>query len=108
MLGVGHFEGDVFDAVAVLPGEARDLALGREGGGKHEANLALLEDVAGAVAHAGFEAGIGDGSEAEGGGVPVDGLFGVAHVELDVVPVLDGHEVVVGHAESTSRIAGNR
>jgi hypothetical protein len=57
--GVVDPERDVAHAVAVPVDVVRDLAAsglasGPDRGGEHEAHLALLEQVAGAVAHAGL------------------------------------------------------
>jgi len=62
---------------------------------EHEPDPALLEDVRGAVARAGLEAGVGDLAEAEGVHVVVGGLERVADVELDVVDAVERHEVVL-------------
>src|SRR5690606_18558914 len=43
-----------------------------------------------------FQAGHGQGLEAEGGLVKVGGLFGVSHIEFDVVGAHDGHEILIG------------
>ena len=93
LAGVVDPEGDGVDTVAVLVDVAGDLGVGAEGGGEDEADLALLEDVAGAVALAGLGAGVGDERHAEGGAVEVGGLTGVADVELDVVGALEGEKV---------------
>jgi hypothetical protein len=76
----------------VLGDVAGDVGVGTQGGGEDEANLALLQDVGGAVAAAGFGAGVGDQLHAEGGAVEVGGLAGVADVELDVVGAVEGEE----------------
>ena len=81
------------DAVAVLVDVAGDVGVGAEGGGEDEADLALLEDVAGAVALPGFGAGVGDKRHAEGGAIEVGGLAGVAYVEFDVVGAFEGEEI---------------
>ena len=88
LAGVVDPEGYGADAVAVVVDVAGDLGVGAEGGGEDEADLALLEDVAGAVAMAGLGACVGDQRHAEGGAVEVGGLAGVADVELDVVGAL--------------------
>src|SRR5690348_6621241 len=81
----------------------RNGTLRPQRGRQHEANLALLQDVAGAVAHAGLQAGVGDGRETECRLVIDGGLTRVAHVELDMIPSLDGHEILLSHAVYTSR-----
>ena len=92
----GHLEGgvgildenrDVLDAVAVQGDVARDLVVGNQTCGKHEAQLILRQEIADAIAHARFGAGVGDLIESEGGHVIVGRLLGVADVKLDVVPV---------------------
>ena len=93
LAGIVDPEGDGADAVAVLFDVAGDLVVGAEGGGEDEADLALLENVAGAVALAGLGAGVGDQGHAKGGAVEVGGLAGVAYVELDVVGSFEGEEV---------------
>ena len=72
--GVVDPEGDGADAVSVLVDVAGDLGVGAERGGEDEADFALLKDVAGAVAEAGFGAGVGDERHAKGGAVEVCGL----------------------------------
>ena len=49
---VRHGERDVADAVALRRGPPADLAVGAEAAREDEADVALLEDVGGAVAHA--------------------------------------------------------
>ncbi len=78
---------------------AGDLGVGAERGGEHEADFALLQDVGGAVAEAGFGAGVGDELHAEGGAVEVGGLAGVADVELDVVGAFEGEEILMSLGE---------
>ena len=56
---------------------------------EHEADLALLQQIAGPVADAGLGAAVGDQLEAERRPVVVAGLLGVADVELDVVGAVD-------------------
>jgi hypothetical protein len=86
-------ESDGADTVAVGVDVASDVAVGTEGGGEDEADLSLLEDVAGAVTLAGLGACVGDQGHAKGGSVEVGGLAGVAYVELDVVGAFEGEEV---------------
>src|SRR5579871_2094649 len=97
LLRVRHFQCDIFCAVAVQQRMLRNGTLRAEAAAQHEANLALLDDIAGAVAQARLQAGIGDRHEAEGAAIIMGGLFGVADVELDVVPVLDRHEIGISH-----------
>jgi len=93
LAGIIDPEGDGTDAVAVGVDVAGDVGVGPECGGEDEADLALLEDVGGAIALAGLRAGVGHQGHAEGGAVEVGSLTGVADVELDVVGTLEGQEV---------------
>ena len=102
--GVVDPEGDGADTVAVLVDVAGDVGVGAEGGGEDEADLALLEDVAGAVALTGLRAGVGDERHAKRGTVEVGGLAGVAYVELDVVGALEGRKSVVWLWEGWARV----
>ena len=88
-------EGDGADAVSVLVDVLGDLGVGAERGGEDEADFSLLKDVGGAVAEAGFGAGIGDELHAEGGAVKIGGLPGVADVELDVVGAFEGKKILM-------------
>ena len=54
VVDVGHPEGDVLHAVAVLEYMLGNGPLGKHGGGEHEAYLLLLQHVRGAVAHFGL------------------------------------------------------
>jgi hypothetical protein len=97
LAGVVDPEGDGVDAVTVLVDVAGDVGVGAECGGEDEADLSLLEDVAGAVALTCLGAGLGDQGHAEGGAVEVGGLAGVADVELDVVGALQRQKVGGGN-----------
>src|SRR3990172_2369363 len=68
----------------------------RVSAGEDEADVTLFHQVAGPVADAGLQPGLGHRPEAEGLVVEVGRLLGVAHVELDVVIALDGQEIL-GH-----------
>ena len=63
---------------------------GCERAGHHEADVALLEQVADAVAAPGLGAGVGDQVEAEGGGEEPGEGAGVAHPPLEVVDAAEG------------------
>jgi hypothetical protein len=76
---------------------ARDRVVLADRARDDQADLALLEDVRGAVAHARLRPGVGGAREAERVLVEVGRLLGVADPELDVVPAEQRHEVV-GHA----------
>ena len=93
LAGVVDPEGDGADAVAVLVDVAGDVGVGAEGCGEDEADFALLEDVAGAVALAGLGTGVGDQRHAECGAVEVGCLTGIAYEKLDVVGAFEGEEV---------------
>lgn len=90
---VGDLDGQVDDAVAVLghvPLEEVAVAGGGlDDGGQDEAGRAVGEHVRGGLAAAGLRSGVGDQLHAEGGGVVVRRLFGVAHGEDDRVHSLD-------------------
>ena len=92
--GVGDRQCDHARAVAVEGVVLRDLVAGGEGAGEDEPDAPLLEDVRGAVAQPGLEAGVGHLPEAEGARVEVGGLLGVADPELDVVDAVERHEVM--------------
>ena len=75
-----------------VPVEAQvvgDLAFGLQRRGQHEANLALLEDVAGPVADTRLGTGVRDHVEAERLAVVVGSLARVANPQLDVVGALE-------------------
>ncbi|MGY4277986.1 hypothetical protein ACVILE_004166 [Streptomyces sp. M18.1] len=90
---VRDLDGEVDDAVAVLghvPGEELAPLGGRlDHRGEDEAGGAVLQDVAGGLAAAVLRSGVGDQLHAEGGGVVVRCLLGVAHGEDDRVHSLD-------------------
>ena len=98
---VGHGERDVLDAVAVLREVARDLVLLAQRARDDEADLALLEDVRGAVAHSRLRPRVRRAREAHRVLVEVGGLLRVPDPELEVVPGVERHEVF-GHARSMS------
>ena len=87
---------DGADAVAMEAEMIGDVALGLQRRGEHQANLALLEDVAGPVANAGLGAGIGDDVETEGLAVVVRGLARVADPQLHVVGALEHRHGYLG------------
>ena len=92
---VGHLEGDVDHAVAVL-----GVVLGARGAAAwtaprmHEAGRAGGQHVLGVVAVALLRAAVGDQGHAEGGRVVVRRLLGVADQEGDVVDALHREGVV--------------
>ncbi|GAA3061299.1 hypothetical protein GCM10020000_50550 [Streptomyces olivoverticillatus] len=91
--GVRHLDGQVDDAVAVLGHvlgeEAAVVGRGLDDGGEDEAGAARLQDVTGGLAAAVLRSAVGDALHAEGGGVVVGGLLGVADGEDDGVHPLD-------------------
>ena len=93
---VGHGERDVADAVAVLREVPRDLVLLAQRARDDEADVALLEDVGGAVAHSRLRARVRGAREAHRVLVEVGGLLCVPDPELDVIPAVERHEVF-GH-----------
>ncbi len=91
--GVRDLDGEVDDAVAVLGHMVgQEVAPGGGGlddGGEHEPGGAVLQDVRRRLAAARLRSGVGDEPHAEGRGVVVRRLFGVAHGEDDRVHSLD-------------------
>ena len=73
-----------------------DGIVGAQRRGEHKADFALLHHVGGAVALAGFGAGVGDQRHAEGGAIEVGGLARVADVELDVIGAFEGQKIALG------------
>jgi len=86
-------ESDGANAVAVLVDVASNVGVGTERSGQDEADFALLEDVAGAVASARLGTCVGDQRHAEGGAVEIGGLTGIAYIKFDVVSAFEGEEV---------------
>jgi len=97
--GVRDTQRDVLDAVAVLVRVIADLVTGMERAREHEADVALLENVARAIPYARLWACVRRAAEAECVLVVIGGLLGVPDPELDVIPSVDGHEVF-GHGGS--------
>ena len=94
-LDVRNLQRDHFDAVAVQRAVPRDVAVGREGAGQHKSDVALLEDVAGPIAAAGFQAHSGDRPEAERLVIEMRRLARVPDIELDVVVAAQREEIVL-------------
>ncbi|MNY22783.1 hypothetical protein D3C86_1564220 [compost metagenome] len=105
--GVVDDDGDVLDAVPVRLDVLGDRMIGGEGRGQDEADLALLEHVARAIALARLGAGIGDRVEAEGLLVEVGGLLGVADVEFDVVDTRHDDGIGAGRGERAGHFGNN-
>ncbi len=93
--GIRNLQGDVLRRVAMLGGEAADVAVGTNSAREHEPDLALLEHVGGPIPDTRLGAGVRDPLEAEGVLVPVGRLLGVADPQLEVVPPVQGHEVAL-------------
>jgi hypothetical protein len=96
---VVHPHGDVAHAVAVLLhvlGDANRLGAHvlAQGRGEHEADLALLQQIARPVAHAGLRASIAHELESERRAIEMRCLLGVADPELDEVGPVDREGVV--------------
>ena len=104
---VGNGERDVLHAVAVARVVLRDVALLADGGRHDEPDVALLEHVRGAVAHARLRPCVRGAREAERVLVEVGRLLRVADPELDVVPAAERHEVF-GHAGDYAPGGGGR
>ena len=92
---VRNGERGVSDAVPVRTGEAIDLAVPPQAARQHEADVALLDQVGGSVAHARLRSRVCGPGEAERVLVVERRLFRVADVELEMIPPVDGHEVRV-------------
>ncbi len=98
LLRIGHPQGDHLHAITVLADVLVDRALRVHWRGEHQADLVLLQHVAGAVLHARLQAGIGHALEAPRALVVVGALLGVAHVQFHVVRAQQGQEVLcIGH-----------
>src|SRR5262249_45503175 len=92
---VGHAQRDVLQAVAVGAREVPDPRVAAEAAAHDDADLTLLEDVRCAIADAGLGAGVCRSSKAERVLVPVGGLLRVPDPQLDVIPAVQWHEIVV-------------
>src|SRR5690349_5044290 len=73
---------------------AGDLGIGAQGGGQNDPDLALLHEVARAVADAGLGPAIGDELKAKGRAIEVARLLRVPDVELDIVGPVDRKRIV--------------
>ena len=83
--GIVDGQGDVAHAVAMQSDVFGDGMIRRQRGGQHEADLFLFENVAGAIAHAGFRSAVAGQLHSEGGPVIMRRLARVADLELDVI-----------------------
>jgi hypothetical protein len=73
-----------------------DRMAGPEGGRKHKAEFVLPDDIAHRIAVTGFRPAVGDRLETKSRFVKMGGLFGIAHIEFDIVGALQGQEVGIG------------
>ncbi len=109
---VRDLDGQVDDAVAVrghvLGEEVAPGAARLDHGGEDEAGGAALQHVTGGLAAAVLRSGVGDQPHAEGGGVVVRRLLGVAHGEDDRVHSLDREGVVLPGGRVGSEVCGLR
>ena len=101
-----HPEGEIANAVTmtvdVIRDELRVVAQVRSNRrGENEADLVLLQYVAGTIAGAGFRSAIGNQVEAESGAVVEGRLLGVPHVKLYVIGSVDREDILgspgIGH-----------
>ena len=90
---VRDHERDVLHPVAVAGVVPGDLVILAERGREDKPDLALLEDIGGAVADAGLRPCVGRPGEPEGVLVEVRGLLRVADPQLDVIPPVERHEI---------------
>ncbi len=88
-------EGNHAHRVSVQVNVLGDGMVAAQRRGQHEANLALLHNVRGAIALAGFRSCVSDQPHAEGGAVKIRRLARVAHVELHVVSPFQGQKIHV-------------
>jgi hypothetical protein len=94
LAGILHLEGRILHAVAVDVRVPRDLVFGTERARDHQADRPLLEDVRCPVADARLRPGVRNRLEAERLLVEVGALLRVPDPQLDVIPALEGHEVL--------------
>ena len=99
VVGARHLQRDVAGAVAVTARELRHLAIGAQAARQDEADVALLDDVGGAVADARLRPRIGRTREPERVLVEVRRLLRVPDPELDVIPSQERHEVGRAHPQ---------
>ncbi len=93
LFGVVYPQGYCLYPVAVLVNVPADFSAAFQRGSQHQPDLALLHHVRFAVFEAGSQAGVGQRLEAKGRFVEVGGLFGIAHVQFDVVGSVQRQEV---------------
>src|SRR5262249_24567610 len=84
-------------AVPMLQYVAGDGTLRAKGASQDEADLGLLHDVARAVAQSGLQTSVGDWRETKGRCGILRRLACGADVEIEWVPVVYRHEMVLGH-----------
>ena len=102
---VGHGEGDISDAVALGGRPPADLAVAAKTARQHEADVSLLEHVGRAVADACLGSRVARAREAECVLIEVRRLLRVPDPDLEVIPAVDRHEVVVAHEPDSSATA---
>src|SRR4051812_7238489 len=106
--GVVHPEGDVTHAVAMRLHVLRNALrvrtqLRADRRGEHEADLALLEEVARTIAATSLGPFVRHEMKAEGGAIVDGGLLRVPDVELDVVGAVDRERVLDGRSQLKCR-----
>jgi hypothetical protein len=72
---------------------AGDVRVRVEGGSEHQPDLVLHQHVGGAVAQACFRTGIGYQFKAKGGLVIMGRLFGIPHIEFNMIRALQRQEI---------------
>jgi hypothetical protein len=95
LAGVVDPQGYVADAITVGADMFRDVPVGTKRGGQHETDFALLQDVGGAIADAGFRTRIGDKLVAKSQPVEISRLAGIAHPEFNVVGAVERQKILL-------------
>ena len=93
--GVVDPQRHIAHAVSVDAHMLRDVSIGTQRGGQHEAHLPLLQNIRSAVADTGFRPGISDELHAKGEPVKIGGLAGIAHPELHVVRPVEWQKILL-------------
>ena len=86
-------QGDHANPVSVQMNVLGNGMLAAQRSGEHEANLALLHHIRGAIALAGFRSRVGHQPHAKGGPIKIRRLARVAHVKLHVVGAIQGQKI---------------
>ena len=93
-----HFQGDDLDPISVDHVMGSDLAGGRVGRGNNKPRLPRFKNIRSKSAVACFKPGVGNGLETECLPPVVHGMFGIAHIEVNVVNGFDLQEIrLLGH-----------